>query len=109
MLDDAWQKASSRLQEAYQAGQRKHEEWLDRMQRNVQNWSDLIQKNESVISKIETEIDRCHEMESNAKSSDFADTVRGWIEEKYQKINDIREFNRELEERIRSVKSKIGG
>jgi hypothetical protein len=35
-------------------------------------------------------------MERDAKSSEFAETVRGWIEEKYRKIGDIRETNSEL-------------
>ncbi len=107
LLDDAWQKATSRLQEAYREGQRKHEEWLDRIQGHIERWSDLIQKNEDIISRIEEQIDRCQDMERDARSPEFADTVRGWIEEKYRKISDIRETNRELEEKIHSAKSKI--
>ena len=100
LLDDAWQKAKSRLQE-------KHEEWRDRTEGHIERWSDLIQKNEGVIFGIENDIDRCKEEERNARSSEHADRVRGWIEEKYQKINDIRATNRELEEKISSAKSKI--
>jgi len=109
LLDDAWQKANSRLQEAFREGQRKHEEWLSRTQGHIERWNDLIQKNEDVISRIEEQIDRCRDMERDAKSSEFAETVRGWIEEKYSKISDIRETNRELEEKIRSANNKIRG
>jgi hypothetical protein len=107
LLDDAWQKANSRLKEAYREGQQKHEEWRDRMEGHIERWSNLIQKNEGVISGIKDDIDRCEEEERNARSSEHADRVRGWIEEKYQKISDIRETNRELEEKIHSAKSKI--
>jgi hypothetical protein len=107
LLDDAWQKANSRLEEAYREGQRKHKEWHDRMEDHIERWRELIQKNEDVISRIEEQIDRCQDMERDARSPEFANTVRGWIEEKYRKISDIRETNRELEEKIRTVKSKI--
>jgi hypothetical protein len=46
-------------------------------------------------------------MESSAKSHDFAERVRGWIDEKTAKIRDIQRTNRELEEKIRSAKSKL--
>jgi hypothetical protein len=62
---------------------------------------------EDVIAGIERDVDRCEEMEAEARTEEFADTVRGWIEEKYRKIEDIRGTNRELEEKIRSVESKI--
>ena len=107
LLDDAWRKASSRLKEAYRERQRKHEEWRDRMQEHTERWRSLVQKNEDVISRIENQIDKCQEMERNARSPEFANTVRGWIEEKYRKISKIRETNIELEEKISSVKSKI--
>jgi ElaB/YqjD/DUF883 family membrane-anchored ribosome-binding protein len=107
VLNNAWQEANSRLKEAYQEKQRKHHEWLERMQEHIERWSELIEKNEDVIAGIEKDIDRCEEMEAEARTGEFGDTVRGWIEEKYKKIEDIRETNRELEEKIRSVESKI--
>jgi hypothetical protein len=107
VLNDAWQEANSRLKEAYQERQQKHQEWLEQMQEHIGRWNELIAKNEGVISSIERDIDKCGDMERDARSPEFAEVVRGWIEEKYQKINDIREFNRELEEKIRSVESKI--
>lgn len=107
ILDTAWKKACDRQQKAYEERQTRHKEWADHMQKNIERWSELIQKNEDVISKIESQIDKCQEMEQNASSSDFASTVRGWIEEKYQKIEQIRDTNRSLEEKIRSVRDKL--
>jgi len=46
-------------------------------------------------------------MEANARTPEFASKVRSWIEEKYRKIEDFRATNRELEEKIRSVRGKI--
>jgi predicted metal-dependent hydrolase len=47
-------------------------------------------------------------MEANARSEEFAETVRGWIQEKMDKIRAIRNTDEELEERIESVKKRLG-
>ena len=100
MLDDAWELAS-------RTGRERHHEWRSKMEDHVERWTELMEKNESVISRLEQQIEECQEMESNARSDDFAETVRGWIEEKMEKIRDIRRTNQELEERIESVKRKL--
>jgi len=48
------------------------------------------------------------EMELSARSTEFAERVRGWIEEKLDKIRDIRRTNQELEKRIESAKGQLG-
>jgi hypothetical protein len=77
------------------------------MESHMERWAELLEKNESVIAKLEQQIEQCEEMEANARGEDFAATVRGWIEEKMDKIRDIRHTNEELEERIESVKTKL--
>jgi hypothetical protein len=46
-------------------------------------------------------------MERDARTSDFADRVRGWISEKHDKIYDIERRNRELEDKISSARYKL--
>jgi len=100
MLDEAWELASL-------TASARHHEWRHRMESHVERWTELIEKNEGVIAKLEQQIEECEEMEANARGEDFASTVRGWIEEKMDKIRDIRRTNEELEERIESVKGKL--
>jgi hypothetical protein len=78
------------------------------MEDHVERWLELYRKNESVIASLEEQVERCEEMESSARSSEFAERVRGWIGEKLDKILDIRRTNHELEERIESAKGKLG-
>jgi hypothetical protein len=100
MLDEAWELAS-------QTASERHHEWRERMESHIQRWEELTEKNEGVVSRLEEQIAECEEMEANARSDDFAGTVRGWIDEKMEKIRDIRHTNEELEERIESVKGKL--
>lgn len=99
-LDDAWKLASA-------TANTRHQEWRERTEDHIERWMELHRKNESVIASIEEQIERCEEMESSARSSEFAERVRGWIEEKLDKIRDIRHTNLELEERIESAKGKL--
>jgi hypothetical protein len=108
ILQDAWKEASRRLKERYDEGQRQHQEWLADMRGHVERWSSILRKNEGVIARIEGDIANCEDMAANARTAEHADRVRGWIEEKYDKIRDIMATNSELEGRIRSVKSRIG-
>ena len=94
-------------QKVIQERQKREKEYSKRMKGHTERWSKLIVKNEDVILRIEKDIEKCQEMKRNARSSEFADTVQKWIEEKYQKIEDIRETNRKLKEKINSVKSEI--
>lgn len=107
LLDQAWQVASARLKQEYEEKQQRHKEWRNRMEDRIERWTELLEKNENVISRLERQIDECNDMERDAKSSDFASTVRGWIEEKRDKISSIAQTNRELEEKIRSVNNKL--
>ena len=100
-LDEAWNLAS-------QTASSRHREWRERMEDHVERWLELHRKNESVIASLEEQVERCEEMESSARSSEFAERVRGWIEEKLDKVRDIRRTNQELEERIESAKGKLG-
>jgi hypothetical protein len=77
-----------------------------RLDEHVERWRALIAKNEAVIENIQTQIDRCEEMERDARTEEHASRVRGWIEEKAQKISDIQKTNEELEAKIVSVESK---
>lgn len=99
-LDEAWKVASD-------TASQRHHDWRERMEGHIQRWTELVEKNEGVIDRLEQQIEACEEMEANARSDEFAGTVRGWIEEKLDKIRDIRQTNEELEERIESVKGKL--
>jgi hypothetical protein len=100
MLDEAWELASHTSSE-------RHHEWRQKMESHVERWAELLEKNEGVIANLEQQIEECKEMEANARTEDFAERARGWIEEKMDKIRDIRRTNEELEDKIESVKSKL--
>ena len=102
ILDRAWELAS------YAAKQRQNE-WRERMEGHIARWVSLMEKNDEIIKRLEGQVEDCEEMETNARTEDFAEQVRGWIEEKLDKMRDIRETNQELEDKIESAKRKLSG
>ncbi|MFW6143811.1 MAG: hypothetical protein ACOC4Z_02770 [Patescibacteria group bacterium] len=104
ILDQAWEKASRILDKQYED---REGEWLDQMRSHISRWNELLEKNRRIIADLERQIDECEEMAASAQTEEFATKVRGWIEEKYRKIQDIEQTNRELEEKIHSVNRKI--
>jgi hypothetical protein len=100
ILDDAYQTASGILQ-------RRHEEWRAKMESAKSRKLQLLEKNRGAISNIEQQIDRCHDMLREARSSEHQYRVQSWIDEKYETLRDIERFNRELEDQIRDIDSKL--
>ena len=107
LLNDAWEKSMVRVNEVSEERKIKHQEWLDRMEGHLERWTDLMRKNEDVIARLEDQIHHLEEEANNARTDEYAERVQGWIGEKRQKIKDIQETNRGLEEKINSVKDRI--
>ncbi|MGF3573446.1 MAG: hypothetical protein ACQXXG_08525 [Candidatus Bathyarchaeia archaeon] len=91
MLSDAWNKATSRIDEIKEEKRRKYEEWRERMESNIERWENNIEKAENYISRLEEQIDRLEDEEANARTDEYVERVRGWIEEKQEKIEEVRE------------------
>jgi len=60
------------------------------------------------VEKLQTEIDECEELERSARTEEFAERVRGWIEAKAQKIANLEKRNEELETKIAETESRLG-
>ncbi|MGH9825189.1 MAG: hypothetical protein ACREDR_18320, partial [Blastocatellia bacterium] len=114
VLADAWEQASRRQKEAFQERERRREEhdrkrlqWRASMEEHVSRWGETIRKKYNHMDNLRSQIDRLEGMQRDARTSDFADRVRGWLNEKYDKLDEIQRQTRELEDRIRGVESKL--
>jgi hypothetical protein len=100
ILDDAYKTAAG-------VSQRRHEEWRYKTESAKSRKLELLEKNRNIIRNIEQQIDRCYDMLREARSSEHQYRVQGWIDEKSSKIRDIERSNRELEDQIRNIDSKL--
>lgn len=76
------------------------EEKLDRL-------AGLREKNESVVSRLQQQIDDLEQKIDTAWNENWAEEARGWVREKYEKIRDIEQTNDELEEQIRDIQNGL--
>ena len=67
----------------------------------------VLRTAEGVISTLRDQIRDCERMQSDAATTDFADTVQGWIHEKEELIGDIESSIRELEGKVTDVERKL--
>ncbi len=107
LLDLAWRTASERIAEEKRGKNSRAEEWRSRQESHIERWQTSIEKAEATISRIQDEIRDCGRMQSEAATSEFADTVQGWIYEKEEKIRVREDSIRDLEGKIRDVEQKL--
>lgn len=108
-LQNAWDAASLRIQERRAEKERKHREWEGRMDGKLDRLTDLHEKNERVIASLRSQVDDLESQIASAWNESWADRARGWVQEKYDKIRDIEETNRELEQKILSIRERTRG
>jgi hypothetical protein len=109
LLDKAWKHASGKQTERHDDWVKRQAEWKERQTAHIHRKRELMRQAEEFIDRLEGQIDHCRDLEANARSDDYASTVRGWIEEKYDLIREKRRFISELREQICDIESKLQG
>jgi hypothetical protein len=107
ILNEAYNAASVAQEERHREWERKQQEWRSRMEEARSKKQGLIEKNRDFIQRLERQISDCDDMIRNARSSEHQSRVQGWIDEKTDKIRDIERFNRELEDQISEIDTKL--
>lgn len=99
ILENVWSRATD-------ATKKRHQEWRERKLGQVPRKRELIERSEDLISRLEAQIEDCRQMEANARTDEYAEMVRGWIEEKYEIIESKRRFIEELERQIEEIEEQ---
>jgi len=81
--------------------------WKVRQEANIQKFNELISKNFDVITRIEQHTEKLQGDLEAARSEQFKTKVEGWIKEQQDKVAAIQKANRELNEKIADIESKM--
>jgi hypothetical protein len=108
VLRAAWRKSSERIETLKVERKQKHHEWLDRMVEHLTRWETAFYKNQDLTSKIEAEIADLERRLGASKDSAGAEKLKGWVEEKRKRLAGVEATGRELSEKIRTVRAKMG-
>jgi len=117
-LNKYWERADQRfkaVKSQYQQGRMNRnahmavrvEHWKTRQDANIQKFNELISKNFDVITRIEQHMEKLQGDLQAARSEQFKEKVSGWIKEQQDKIAAIQKANRELNEKIADIESKM--
>lgn len=107
-LQKYWDIAVGRIDEERRTEHvRKHQEWRGRMEEKRDRLEALLEKNESVIERIRDQIDELESQIADSSNNAWVERARGWIEEKYEKIGDIEQTDKDLEGKIREIRSQL--
>jgi hypothetical protein len=85
---------------------RRDEFYAEIRTRCVGQWRGWVEQNEEFIETLQAEIDHCEELARNARTEEFAEAVRGWIESKASKISNLERRNEELGLKIADAASQ---
>jgi len=93
LLDEAWGKVE----------ESQREYWASL----IEKWEISLEKQRAYIDRLDEQIADNYDRERNARTQDFAYTVRGWIEEKEQRRREVEVQIRDLEDKLESLRSRI--
>lgn len=114
MLDRIWERASKISAQRHRDWENRQKEWQerrverqDRIMGHIKRKRGLIEDGDALISRLMDQIDYCRELEAGARTEEYANEVRRWIEEKSDIIESKRRFIAELEDQIGELEAKL--
>jgi hypothetical protein len=114
VLDTAWKTAISRIEAHRGESRRKHlqwvarqEQWIEQQESWIRKTTERIEGSHEFISRLESQIDDLREQIASARTEEHADRVRGWVEEKYDKIAEVNRQIEEAEDKIRDAQNRV--
>lgn len=107
-LRNAWKRSSERIAALREARAQSREEWLERMKGHLIRWESLLQKNRILEAQLRAQVDALQkEAEATARQEE-AQKLRRWMDGKASRLKSLEEANQELQDKIASVRAKLG-
>lgn len=106
-LDLSWEAAAARIEAGRAERKKQYEQWTERTSGLLEEWEEKLAKMRDFRVKLEEQIARLNDMETNARTDEFADQVAGWRKEKEDKLADVDKNLIALAEKIDSVKKRL--
>ena len=104
ILQDAFEKANARIDDQKA---KNHERWIEKQLAFIAHQEECIESLEAKIANHEHHIEKNQDQLDSAQSDDFADMVRGWMDEHQEAIERLRGFIAEHEHRIQSARDNL--
>lgn len=107
ILNEAWEIAIAKVNAIREDKKRSYEEWLERMENQIEEWTSQHRTNSEESTKLQEDLETIKDKIQSARSKDIGDKLREQIAEKRDQIKNFERINRQLEEKIQTVKTKL--
>ena len=107
-LRNAWKRCSDRIEEGRQQRRRQHDDWVERMREHLQRWEITLLKNQFYQERLAAEIADLDTRIASATEPGLSERMTRWAEEKRGRMEKVKETATELQEKVRSVRSRLG-
>lgn len=104
-----WDKAVSRIEERREEVKKKQEEWRDRMETKRDRMLEIRERQLEYLNRLKDQIDDLEEQASSARTEEHAERVRGWIQQRLEKMEEVQRGIVELQEKISDVTERLRG
>ena len=82
-------------------------EIADRMKKKSERLESLLQKNKQAIIRINAQLKDCHDRIAKTQEPEMIDKIKGWIDEKQGKIDDITRADKDIEREMAEIVEKL--
>ena len=107
-LRGAWKACSERIDALRQERQKAHAEWLERMTTHLSRWETQVLKNQATAVQIQSEVADLESQAAGTGDEGRISKLRQWINAKSARMAGLEASSKELAEKIRTVRSKMG-
>ena len=73
----------------------------------IDRFQDFIHQNNEKNTHLQNKVAEDEERRDSARTTDFADKVQGWIDEKEERIQEVERRNSELMDKIADIEAKL--
>lgn len=105
--EELWNSFNRVRDKANEVRDLKQQQWRSGQCEHAERLRGFMEKNEAFIEQLQSRIESDRERRDSARSSDFADTVQGWIDEKESKIREVEDRNSELSAKIADIERRL--
>lgn len=107
-LRGAWKACSERIDALRQERQKAHADWLERMTTHLSRWETQALKNQATAVQIQSEVADLESQAAATGDEGRISRLRQWINAKSVRMASLEASSKELAEKIRTVRSKMG-
>jgi hypothetical protein len=107
-LRASWKRCSERIAALRDVRAQSREDWLQRMKGHLMRWESLLQRNRVLEAQLRAQVGALQKEAESSVRPEEGQKLHRWMEGKASRLRSLEAANRELQDKIASVRAKLG-